>query len=63
MKSQERIHELLSEIMVIFVLISALYVILSFPFRLYQYTTIDFLIFLAIALSLICSILKTCPSK
>jgi glucose uptake protein GlcU len=63
MKSQEKIHQLLSEIMVIFIVISVLYVILSFPFKLYKYTTLDFLIFLAIALLLIALILKTCPSK
>jgi len=63
MKSQEKIHQLLSEIMVIFIVIPALYVILSFPFKLHQYTTLDFLIFLTIALLLIALILKTCPSK
>jgi hypothetical protein len=48
---------------VIFIVIPALYVILSFPFKLHQYTTLDFLIFLTIALLLIALILKTCPSK
>lgn len=63
MKNSEKIHDSLSWIMMFFILVFIVYVIGSFPLRLYKYTIWDLLIFGGIALLLIIAIFKTCPSK
>jgi len=63
MKNFGKAHLFFSGMMLLFIGVSFVYIIGSFPLRLYKYTPLGFWIFFIIALLLIVLILKTCPPK